>query len=283
MDEKPVEQRLSRITTMWSVLETAHAGAPEAARTAQEVLLRRYGGAIHRYLLAALRDPHAADDLMQEFALKLVRGAFRNADPHRGRFRDYLRTALGHLINRYRRQQHVGKQRLSAKVPELEDVADTSKDPDAAFNESWRQELLARTWEALAEAQSNYYEIFRCHVANPKLSSSKMAEQFSLRQGRPMSAEGFRQTLRRARDRFTILLVEEVACSLKSPTVEAIEQELQELDLLTFCQRALDRYRREKGQGTKPEGNAANSVSVPSRPRSAGTPHLDQAHDFKKS
>ena len=43
-------------------------------------------------------DADLADEMFQEFALRLVRGDFRNADAARGRFRFFLKTALYHLV-----------------------------------------------------------------------------------------------------------------------------------------------------------------------------------------
>ena len=88
MERESPDERLSRISTMWSLVFQAHAGKVDAAASAQNVLMQRYGGAIHRYLLGALRDADAAADLAQEFALRFVRGDFRRANPERGRFRD---------------------------------------------------------------------------------------------------------------------------------------------------------------------------------------------------
>ena len=72
---------------------------------ARAALVHRYRGAIYRYLLGAVRNPDVADDLAQDFALRLVRGDFRNADPERGRFRDLVKTVLFHLIVDYQRRQ----------------------------------------------------------------------------------------------------------------------------------------------------------------------------------
>ncbi len=58
----------------------------------------RYGGAVQRYLLASVRDPDAASDLAQEFALRFLRGDFHRADPGRGRFRDFVKRAIYHLM-----------------------------------------------------------------------------------------------------------------------------------------------------------------------------------------
>ena len=63
------DRHLSRIETLWSVVRQAHDDGSEVARTAQDELLERYGGAARRYLLAALREENAADEVFQEFAL----------------------------------------------------------------------------------------------------------------------------------------------------------------------------------------------------------------------
>ena len=72
--------RLSAVSTMWTVLRQAHGGHPDQVTQARELLLARYGGAVRRYLMTLLRDPHAADDLTQEFAIRLVTGKFHAAD-----------------------------------------------------------------------------------------------------------------------------------------------------------------------------------------------------------
>src|ERR1041385_8717939 len=100
------DSHLSHISTNWDLLAQAHGGFGAAPTTAQHALLMRYGDAVYRYLLKAVRDPQAADDLSQEFALRWLRGAFKNADPTRGRFRGYLSTALHHLVmDHHRRRQ----------------------------------------------------------------------------------------------------------------------------------------------------------------------------------
>src|SRR5260370_23847891 len=98
MDEQSLNQRLSRISTLWTVVYQAHQGSTDAVSAAQRALLERYSGAIHRYLLGAVRDPEVADDLFQEFALRFLRGDFNRADRERGRFRNFIKTSLFHLI-----------------------------------------------------------------------------------------------------------------------------------------------------------------------------------------
>jgi hypothetical protein len=55
MDQGLIEQRLSRISTPWTVLEQAHRGSEDVRTEARKILLERDGGAVHRYLPATLR------------------------------------------------------------------------------------------------------------------------------------------------------------------------------------------------------------------------------------
>ena len=52
--------------------------------------------------------------------------------------------------------------------------------------------------------------------------------------GKPLTAQGVRQTLRRARQSFLTLLREHVALALEFPTAAAIDEELRELGLASF-------------------------------------------------
>ena len=143
---------LSRIQTVWSMVRQAH-GDHTAVHAAQQSLLDRYGGAVRRYALAALRDEDAADDVFQEFALKFVRGDFGQVDPERGRFRAFVKTVVYRLIVDYQRRQKKRQQESPMHSNLAEPAAGTDESPgdDAAFQLSWRDELLARCWQKLAD------------------------------------------------------------------------------------------------------------------------------------
>src|SRR5262249_37635823 len=107
------EQRLSQIITRWSLIEQAQAAAGDTARAAQMELLGRYGGAIFRYLLKVVQDQEAVEDLCQDLALRLADGRLFGVDPERGRFRDFLKGVLFHLIADHRRRLAVQPRLLS--------------------------------------------------------------------------------------------------------------------------------------------------------------------------
>jgi DNA-directed RNA polymerase specialized sigma24 family protein len=242
--------RLNEISTLWSVVLQANQDEAEAARLAQRRLLERYGGAVRRYLLGALRDPDAADELFQEFALLLVDGDLRGADRQRGRFRDFVKGVLFHLVARHHRERRRRPQALPPDHPGPAVEPEELPDQEAPFRASWRAELLDRSWAALEahERQTGqpFYTVLRFRADHPKVPSARMAEELGGKLGRALTAAGVRKTLERARDRFAELLLDEIIQTLGAPTRGQLEEELIELNLLDRCRAALER-RAEQG------------------------------------
>lgn len=249
MDCDSLEQRLQHITTLWAVVRQAHGPAPDTAGAARRALLERYSGAAYRYLLGALRNADAADELFQEFSLRLLRGDFRNASSEGGhRFRDFVKTALFHLIVDHQKRQRARPRALTAAVNEPAVWPPEQTDAERAFNESWREELMDRTWLALAElgrqTGQSHFTVLRFRTENPLLSSADLAEQLGPRLGKALTIDAVRKALQRAREQFTALLVAEVAHYLDNPSADQLEQELLDLGLLAYCRPTLDRRRR---------------------------------------
>lgn len=241
------DTNLSHIQTMWTVVFKAHNADDAALSRARATLLQRYAGAIYRYVLACVKDPAVADDLAQDFALGMCKGLFKNANPEKGRFRDYVKTALAHLVAKHYQKQK--KQPLIVGESILEPAAVAPDEPqlgDESFVTNWRQELLARAWEALAEVESKTGQLFHTFLEyrtqNPATSSAQMASLFSKKFGKPLTAQGVRQTLHRARQRFSELLLEEVARSLETRDQSALEQELLDLGLYEYCKDTLQQW-----------------------------------------
>ena len=120
---------------------------------------------------------------------------------------------------------------------------------DRDFLESWRDELLARVWDALARIEKEtgkpFHTVLRFRIQHPDLRSPEMAEQLSVTLRQPVTADWVRQTLHRGRDKFADLLLREVADTLQDPSAQELEEELSDIGLLSYCQTALARYRRK--------------------------------------
>jgi RNA polymerase sigma-70 factor (ECF subfamily) len=233
MPEAP-EQRLSQISTAWTVLQQAHGEAPEQAKAARRHLLQQYSATVYRYLLAATRCPDAADDLYQEFALRFVRGAFAGADPQRGRFRDFLKTALVRLVIDHQRHQTRRPQSLQEDVGAAEASSLVS---DQEYIALWRTQLMTDAWRRLAEwerATGNPLNtLLRFRAQHPQATSQEIADQLSAPLAKPLTAAWVRKNLHDARRRFTEFLVEAVRDTLGP--VGDLEDELLRLGLLEYC------------------------------------------------
>ncbi len=246
MNPADLADRLSRITTQWTHVFEAHQEGAAALR-AQNELIQRYLGAVYRYILGAVHDPHRADDLTQEFAIRLVRGDFRRATPERGRFRDFVKAAVRNLITDDQRRK---------RLPQLDDdfpepaSRDAPPGDDEVFLERWREELINRTWDALAgfEQQTGqlYHTVLRLKASDPGLRSLQIAEQLTRQSGKPVSETAVRKTLQRAREKFAELLFDEVGRSIQSGNCGDIEEELRALGLLEYAKPALERVKRQE-------------------------------------
>ncbi len=175
--------------------------------------------------------------MAKDFALRFMRGDFRNVHPDRGRFRDFLRIALANqLRDYYRRQQLRGRTNEM-----LDEIADNAGDkvPNQNFDENWREELLAQTWTDLEHHQQStgqlYFVTLKLKATSAADSGPCLVDEFSRMTDTQLSEEAFRKHLQRARRRFGELLLSNVAATLAIPTREEVERELGDLKLLSFC------------------------------------------------
>jgi RNA polymerase sigma-70 factor (ECF subfamily) len=248
MEPQTPERELNRIQTLWTVVRQAHGGAGEAVAAAHQQLLERYGKAVQRYLLGALRDPEAAEELAQEFALRFLRGDLQRADPQRGRFRDFVRGVLIHLVTDYYRDQRRRPRLLSPAGLEAATPQGATPEADRLFQDSWRDELLSRAWKALAQLQEQtgqpFHTVLWQRAQQPQTRSAAMAEQLGAALGKPVTAAWVRQTLHRARHKFGHFLLTEVVQTLDNPTEQQLQDELRELGLLEYCRPALGSFGR---------------------------------------
>ncbi len=233
--------RLSRITTNWDEIFDCQRGErrDDAAAQARNAILLRYGNSIYRYILGASRNCDVADDLAQEFALRFVRGDYRNVDPSKGRFRDYLKTSLRNLVTDHFRKKPTTELSSSAADRLVDDSATNQLAAlEQEFQIHWRQEILSHAWIELREfeahRQNHFYTVLHFRAENPQASSSEIAAAISASMDRTVSAEWVRQNLHRARQKFAELLIAEVRESLISQDEDSIQDELKELGLQKY-------------------------------------------------
>jgi hypothetical protein len=144
--------------------------------------------------------------------------------------------------NRVKRQRATGPLTTDPHAPPQGDT-----ESDQLFLNDWRQALLDRTWEGLAAAQKPdgppFHAALKARSDNPDWTGTQLADHLTtaLRPAEPFTDAGVRKILQRAREKFTDLLVAEVAQSLNDPSEKHLEEEIIELGFQAHCRRALDR------------------------------------------
>jgi DNA-directed RNA polymerase specialized sigma24 family protein len=219
--------------------------ADAASQKAAEEVLTQYQQAIRAYLLGALRDAEAVDEVYQQFALKFVRQDFHAADPAKGRFRDLIKRSLINLVNDYWKRKARDRQ-----LP-LGDSAERASPPADDLGEKLKADmlrsLLDSAWVKLSKSSNDsgppYFEALRLRRENPDVSSERIARQLTrlLHPDKPFTADQVRQILRRAREKFADIVVYEVCRVSGATNKEALRAELADLDLLEICHEAVDR------------------------------------------
>lgn len=112
------ERRLPRAAlfsnTHWTViLQAAQSGTPQA-EVALEKLCRTYWLPLHTYVRRRGYAPHDAEDLTQEFFVRLLERRFlAGVSPEKGRFRSFLLASMNHFLanewDRARAEKRGGK------------------------------------------------------------------------------------------------------------------------------------------------------------------------------
>lgn len=238
-DNQP-NSRLDAIATRWTLLQEAHAAENASPVEARQALVLRYLPAIRRYVAAIVRQDDLAQDMTQEVVVRLMSGGFSGADPHRGRFRDLLKTAIRNLI----RNHWTREQRRRTTPLDAHDLAESDRAAEEAWDASWRISILDLAWNALKQHERKHagtvpFTLLRLRAEHPDESSEELAQRLSEHVGRAVRPDALRQKLRRARLQFIDLLIAEIGRGLDDPTPERIEEELIALDLHEYVRDSL--------------------------------------------
>lgn len=191
-------------------------------------LISRYHDAVERYLRLKLRDRNLADEVLQEFWIKLLAGKLAGADQTKGRFRDYLRTVLHRLI-----VDHFRGRKIQPLPPG--DLPDPTE-PDAEYDRAWRSVVLERVFDRLvtyeaSNPKNRYASVLRLRHDNPDASIDELAERLAASTGTAVRPDAFRKTLQRARIKFFELLKQELRDTIHPASPEDVEDEINNLGL----------------------------------------------------
>jgi RNA polymerase sigma-70 factor (ECF subfamily) len=193
---------------------------------------------VYAYIRHHGHEPHEAQDLTQAFFLRLLeKGSLAGADPCRGRFRAYLRTACAHFLadqhDRARAQKRGGNRAvLSIDVRDAEGrylrEPAHSLTPERLFERSWALTLLGRVLERLGGEYERAGKAAQFEQLKVVLTAGPRSVPYATLAARLGTSEGTVQgVVHRIRKRYRAILLEEIAATLDDPA--GVEEEVRTL------------------------------------------------------
>lgn len=195
-----------------------------------DALARTYWRPVHAFLRAQLRcsEDDAADLAQDAFAWLLSSSLLDKADPRRGRFRAFLKTALAHFAVEHVRRASARKRGGGLSHAPLEAAQshpDPQRTPETALDDAWRRELLERARgdlqrELEAGGRARYWALFRDYY----LADGEQPDHATLAERHGVSRNDVSNWLDHGKRRYRALLRDAVAETVATP--EELEDEL---------------------------------------------------------
>ena len=219
-------------TTQWSVVLDAQGESP-SAQVALEKLCRTYWWPLYGFVRRQGYSPEEAQDLTQGFfAMLLERRDFDAVRREKGRLRSYLLASLKNFLAKAHRRAMTIKRGEGRPLVPLEDLlmreradlepADTLS-ADRIYDRRWALTLLEQVLARLAEeyrvaGNSVLFEQLKQMLSDDRPSQVRIAQELS------MTENAVKQAFHRLRQRYRLLLREEIAQTVAVPG--DVEEEL---------------------------------------------------------
>jgi RNA polymerase sigma-70 factor (ECF subfamily) len=214
-------------TTHWSVVLTAQGRSP-AADEALEKLCRTYWWPLYGYVRRQGYSPEEAQDLTQGFfALLLERKDFDAVRQEKGRLRAYLLTSLKNFLAKARRRELAVKRGEGRALVSLDELLARERADLELADTVNAERIYERRWALtlLEHALGRLEEEYRVAGNAPLFEKLKQTltdepdrpSQAEIAQGMSMSENAVKQAFYRLRQRYRLLLREEIAHTVAVP------------------------------------------------------------------
>lgn len=225
--------------TRWTlVLAAADAGVSPRAAEAMEELCRLYWYPLYAYIRRRGHEAHEAEDLTQEFFLRLLSKDFlAGVDRRKGKFRAFLLASLKHFLANQRDYDHAQKRGGGQTVISLDGLDAASRyglepahnlTPEKLFERQWAitvlDQVLTRLQQEFAAANRQVlFEQLKPFLAAGRHSGgyAEVATELGMTEGAVKTA------VHRLRRRWRRLLREEIAQTVANP--DDIDEEIRYL------------------------------------------------------
>jgi RNA polymerase sigma factor (sigma-70 family) len=223
-------------TTHWSVVLTAQ-GQSAAAQEALEKLCRTYWRPIYSFVRRQGVGPEEAEDMTQGFfALLLERRDLNTVRKEKGRLRSYLLVSLKHFMADERRRAMAIKRGKGQRLIPLEELRANKADMEPAdpltaeriYERRWASTLLEQVLRRLKDEYrtAGKAALFdRLKQLLPDEPGAPSQAEIAAKLG--MAENAVRQAFHRFRQRYQLLLRDEIAHTVATPS--DIEDELRYL------------------------------------------------------
>jgi RNA polymerase sigma-70 factor (ECF subfamily) len=155
--------------------------------TDRKEVIHRYWGALKAYLgclLSHFPDQRGeVDDLLQEFILKKIMqpGWLENANPDKGRFRDFLKSSLRNFVVGEIRSREAAKRGGKSPALSLDDLEQEIAGPEPSsdsFDIAWLKMVLTGALEQMERScavseNTHIWKIFQSRVVQPVLEGTE--------------------------------------------------------------------------------------------------------------
>jgi len=224
-------------TTHWSLVLEAQGESP-AARKALEILCRTYWRPLYGFARRQALTREEAQDLVQEFFARLLEHRNLNSvRREKGRLRSYLLVSLKRFLAAERHRASGVKRYESGPHIPLDELLESQID-DSELAETWSADRLYERHWALAVLEQVLGRLESEYQAAGKAALFDQLKEFLVgERGRPTQAEiaaqlgmtenAVKQAFHRLRQRYRVLLREEIAHTVAQPG--DIEDELRHL------------------------------------------------------
>jgi RNA polymerase sigma factor (sigma-70 family) len=214
-------------TTHWSVVLTAQGESP-AAQEALEKICRSYWRPLYGFVRAHGLASQDAQDMVQEFFATLLRRQnFRTIRQEKGRLRSYLLVSLkrflaserhrANTVKRYQTNQSIPLDELLASERADFDLAQKAT-PDQLYERRWILTLLDQVLARLeTEYRSVGKEVLFYRVKDSLVGDAHGRLQAEIAAELGMTENAVNQAFHRFRQRYRVLLHEEIAMTVAQP------------------------------------------------------------------
>jgi len=223
-------------TTRWTLVVAAGDPQRKEARSALADLCENYWYPLYAYLRRRGYAPDAAQDLTQEFFVRVLEGRYLDrADPEKGRFRSFILTSLKFFVADEGDRQRALKRGGGAVVPvefssgeeryQREPAHDET--PERIFERRWALSLLDRVLERLRNefmqhGRTEHFERLKVFLLGQSDAPyAEMASEMNTSEG------ALKVAIHRLRKRYRELFRQEIADTVADPA--EVESELRYL------------------------------------------------------